>query len=62
MTDKKQAEQAPAPAAEDILDRQYHAIGIGAVAAACRYIHDPAEPHADAEAHTEPHADDAKAH
>lgn len=63
MTDKKQTEQAPpAPAAEDILDRQYHAIGIGAVAAACRYLHDPVEPHADAESHVEPHTGDTKAH
>jgi hypothetical protein len=59
MTEKKQTQEAPAaPTTEDVLDRQYHAIGIGAVAAACRYLHDPVEPRTDADIH----ADDAKTH
>jgi hypothetical protein len=32
---------APEPESDDILDRQYHKIGIAAVAAACRYSHEP---------------------
>jgi hypothetical protein len=54
MTEKKTSQQTePAPAAEDMLDREYHQIGIAAVAAACRYIHDPAQPNTEAEAHAD---------
>jgi hypothetical protein len=44
MGTDKDRQQTPAqqPEAEDILDRQYHEIGIGAVAAACRFAHEPA--------------------
>lgn len=47
MGTEKQSQQilAPETEAEDILDRQYHDIGIAAVAAACRYLHQP-EPEA----------------
>jgi hypothetical protein len=43
MNTDKERPQTPAqePESEDILDRQYHKIGIAAVAAACRYAHEP---------------------
>lgn len=50
MTEKKPNPQAPSAAAtEDVLDRQYHEIGIAAVAAACRYLHAPEPPQTDRE-------------
>ena len=40
-TEKKNQEpRETAPATSDILDQQYHDIGIPAVAAACRYQHE----------------------
>jgi hypothetical protein len=54
MSTDKQRPQAPVqqapvqePESGDMLDRQYHKIGIAAVAAACRYAHDPVQPPAD---------------
>jgi hypothetical protein len=58
MSTEKERPQAPVPEPEtgDILDRQYHKIGIAAVAAACRYSHEPEQaPGAD-------HDKDDKAH
>jgi hypothetical protein len=49
MSTNKKLPQAPAqePESDDILDRQYHKIGIAAVAAACRYAHEPVDAPAD---------------
>jgi hypothetical protein len=49
MSTNKERPQAPAeaPESDDLLDRQYHKIGIAAVAAACRYAHEPVPTPAD---------------
>ncbi len=46
---KNQKPRETAPATSDILDQQYHEIGIPAVAAACRYQHEDAQAQAEAE-------------
>ena len=48
---KNQEPRETAPATSDLLDQQYHDIGIPAVAAACRYQHEAAEAHDEADHH-----------
>lgn len=57
MSTNKERPQTPAqePEAGDILDREYHDIGIAAVVAACRYLHDPEPAPADRDETAKPH-------
>jgi hypothetical protein len=57
MSTNKERPQTPAQESEvaDILDREYHEIGIAAVAAACRYLHEPEPAAADRDKAAKPH-------